>query len=49
MSFEEYYKEVFEQAKLLGYNKQVIDCFLFDIEQHYQDGLTVEECVKIEF
>lgn len=49
MSFEDYYKEVLQQAQLLGYNKQVIDCFLFDIEQHYQDGLTVDECIKIEF
>lgn len=49
MSFEDYYKEVLQQAQLLGYHKQVVDCFLFDIEQHYLDGLTVDECIKIEF
>lgn len=49
MSFEEYCKEVVQQAQILGYHKQVIDCFLFDIKQHYEDGLSVDECIEIEF
>lgn len=49
MSFEDYYKEVLFIAMGLGYNKQVVDCFMFDIERHYENGLTVDECVEIEF
>ena len=49
MSFEDYYKEVLFIAMGLGYNKQVVDCFMFDIERHYEKGLTVDECVEIEF
>ena len=33
----------------LGYNKQMVDCFKADIQQHYEDGLTVDECIEIEF
>ena len=49
MDFQEYYKEVLYKARSLGYSKQVVDCFMFDIERHYENGLTVDDCIEIEF
>lgn len=49
MEFDEYYKEVLQKALAFGYTKEMVDCFKFDIAYHYENGLTVDECIKIEF
>ena len=49
MKFKEYFDEVYQLAKNLGYSDYGIKCFTFDIQESYFEGLTPEECVEVHF
>lgn len=49
MTFDEYLEQVVVKVELLAYDIKMVNCFLSDIKQHYEDGLSVDECIEIEF
>ena len=49
MDWYDFYKEVVKQAVLLGYSEQQVKIFIDDIKYHYDNGLSVDEVVDIEF
>ncbi len=49
MNFKEYYNEVYQLAKKLGYSDYGIKCFAFDIQEAYIEGMTPQDCVDIHF
>lgn len=44
-----FYEEVVKQAMLLGYSEQQVKMFIDDIKCHYDNGLSVDEVIDIEF
>lgn len=48
-TFSDYVQQVVLLAKNLGYSQEQMNMFFFDIEECYNDGKTVEECVNIVF
>jgi hypothetical protein len=49
MTLNEYKWNVYQLAKAKGYSDSEIEAFTFDIEDAYEDGLSVEECLDKEF
>ena len=49
MSFKEYYYEVSLLVKMLGYSDYGVKVFKFDIQESYENGQTVQECVDLHF
>ena len=49
MDWYTFYEEVVKQAILLGYSERQINIFIDDIKYHYDNGLSVDEVVDIEF
>lgn len=49
MTLNEYLEQVVVKVELLGYDIKMVKCFFSDIKQHYEDGLSVDECIEIEF
>ena len=49
MDFEEYLNEVVTEARKLGYDKQAVMCFKYDIQESYEDGKKIQECVDEHF
>ena len=49
MDWYEFYEAVVEQAVLLGYSEQQVNMFIGDIKHHYDNGLSVDEVINIEF
>ena len=49
MDFDEFLDEVVSLARPLGYNYITVLKFAVDIRNHYENGLTPEEVVEIEF
>ena len=48
-TFTEYLEQVVILAKRFGYTSHQVKMFVFDIEECYNQGKTVEECVNIVF
>lgn len=49
MSFEEYLNEVVIEARKLGYDKQAVMCFKYDIQKSYEYDKTIQECIDEHF
>ena len=47
--FREFYLEVEDRALELGYTKEQVRMFKGDIEEHFNNNLTVEQVVEAEF
>lgn len=49
IKFQDYYKAVEAEAKLLGYNPHQVKIFHLDIMMCYDEGKSVQECLEIVF
>lgn len=47
--FRDFYLSVMRGAMSLGYTQEHVRVFMGDIEDHYNNGLSVEQVLEIEF